>query len=115
MSRVKRGLVTRRRHKRLLKQAKGFWGQRNNIYRRAHETLRRAWAFAYKGRRLKKRDMRGLFITRISAAVKMHNMSYSVFIHKIHKAGIALNRKMMSQLAVYDPAAFQALVQVIQS
>ena len=115
MSRVKRGLVTRRRHKRLLKQAKGFWGQRNNIYRRAHETLRRAWAFAYKGRRLKKRDMRGLFITRISAAVKMHNMSYSVFIHKIQKAGIVLNRKMMSQLAVYDPAAFQALVQVIQS
>jgi large subunit ribosomal protein L20 len=115
MSRVKRGKVTRKRHKRLLKQAKGFWGQRNNIYRRAHETLRRAWAFAYKGRKLKKRDMRGLFITRISAAVKQHDMSYSVFIHKLSKANIMLNRKMMSQLSIYEPAAFEALVRLVQS
>ena len=71
MTRVKRGTVTKKRHKRLLKQTKGFWGQRKNIFKRAHETLLRAWAFAFKGRKLKKRDMRSLFISRITAAVRL--------------------------------------------
>lgn len=110
MTRVKRGVHTKRRHKKLLKQASGFWGQRNNIIRRAKETLLRAMAFAYKGRKLKKRDMRGLFITRISAAAKANDISYSKLIHGLGKSNIALNRKMLSQLAIFEPDAFTKLV-----
>jgi len=110
MSRVKRGIQTKKRHKKLLKQTKGFWGQRKNIFRRAKETLLRAMAFAFKGRKLKKRDMRGLFISRIGAATKQYDMSYSVFIHGLKKANISLNRKMLSQLAIYEPDVFEKLV-----
>ena len=110
MSRVKRSVVSRRRHKRLLKQTKGFWGQRGNIFRRAKETLMRAMRFAYIGRRLKKRDFRGLFITRISAACKNNGASYSVFMHGLKKANVVLNRKMLSQLAIFEPEAFTKLV-----
>lgn len=112
MTRVKRGVVTKKRHKKLLKQAKGFWGQRKNVFKRAAETLRRAMAFAFKGRKLKKRDMRGLFITRIGAAAKQHGLSYSVFIHGLKKANIELNRKMLSQLAIFEPEAFSKLVEL---
>ena len=115
MSRVKRGTVTKKRHKRILKQAKGFWGQRKNIVRRAKETLLRAMAYSYKGRKLKKRDMRGLFIVRISAATKAHGMPYNKFISGLLKANVSLNRKMLSQLAIYEPAAFSQLVQLAQS
>ena len=80
MTRVKRGTVTKQRHKRVLKQTKGFWGQRKNIFRRAKETLFRALAFAYKGRKLLKRDMRSLFIARIKAAAELHGTKYSRFI-----------------------------------
>jgi large subunit ribosomal protein L20 len=114
MSRVKRGVVTHRRHKKLLKQAKGFWGQRKNIYKRAHETLMRAWAFAFKSRKLKKRDMRSLFIVRVKAAANKHNLSYSVFIHQLKKAEIELNRKMLSQIAIFEPAAFDHIVSLAQ-
>ena len=114
MSRVKRGVVTHRRHKKLLKLTKGFWGQRKNIYKRAHETLMRAWAFAFKGRKLKKRDMRSLFITRVKAAVNGYGLSYSVFIHKLKKANIVLNRKMLSQLAILEPNAFEQIVSLVQ-
>lgn len=115
MSRVKRGVVTHRRHKKLLKLCKGNWGQRKNIYRRAHETLLRAWAFAFKGRKLKKRDMRSLFITRVKAAANQHNISYSKFIHKLKVAKIELNRKMLSQLAILEPNAFKQIVTVAQN
>ena len=114
MSRVKRGVVTHRRHKRLLKLTKGCWGQRKNIYKRAHETLLRAWAFAYRSRRLKKRDMRALFITRINAAVREHDLSYSTFIHKLKIARIDLNRKMLSQIAIFEPTVFKAIVSLAQ-
>jgi large subunit ribosomal protein L20 len=114
MSRVKRGVVVHRRHKKLLKQAKGFWGQRKNIYRRAHETLMRAWAFAFKGRKLKKRDMRSLFIVRVKAAANQHSVSYSKFIHLLKKSEIDLNRKMLSQLAIFEPAAFTYILSVAQ-
>ena len=77
MSRVKRGTVTKKRHKKLLKQTKGFWGQRKNVFMRATETLKRAMAFAFKGRKLKKRDMRGLFISRIKAATVAQGLSYN--------------------------------------
>jgi|SRR5579859_2789145 len=110
MTRIKRGVMTKKRHKRVLKQTKGYWGQRKNIFRRASETLIRAMAFAFKGRKLKKRDMRGLFIMRISAASKARGLSYNKFIHGLKKANIQLNRKMLSQLAVYEPEAFTKLV-----
>ncbi|MGE0206727.1 MAG: 50S ribosomal protein L20 [Candidatus Babeliales bacterium] len=110
MSRVKRGVQTKKRHRRLLKKTKGFWGQRKNVFRRAKETLLRAMAFAYTGRKLKKRDMRGLFINRISAACKEQGLSYSRFIAGLKSAGVLLNRKMLSQLAIYEPEAFNKLV-----
>jgi large subunit ribosomal protein L20 len=114
MTRVKRGIATKKRHKRLLKQAKGYWGQRSNIVRRAKETVLRAMAYAYKGRKLKKRDMRGLFITRIGAAAQEHGMPYNKFMHGLAKANVSLNRKMLSQLAIYEPEAFSKLVQLAQ-
>ncbi len=113
MSRVKRGVITKKRHKRLLKQTKGFWGQRGNVFKRAKETLMRAMAFAYKGRKLKKRDFRALFIVRISAACKSHGVSYSKFIHNLKSANILLNRKMLSQMAILEPQAFAQLVTLV--
>ncbi len=110
MTRVKRGTVIKKRHKRLLKKAKGFWGQRKNIFKRAKETLLRAMAFAFKGRKLRKRDMRSLFITRIKAAAELHGAKYNTLIHGLKVADITLNRKMLSQLAVYDPEVFGQLV-----
>jgi len=110
MTRVKRGVNTKKRHKKLLKQTEGFWGQRKNVIRRAEETLLRAMAFAYKGRKLKKRDMRGLFITRIGAAAKERGISYSQLTHGLKQANIELNRKMLSQLAIFEPEAFTKLV-----
>ena len=112
MSRVKRGVVSKRRHKRLLKQTKGFWGQRGNVFKRAKETLMRAMRFAYIGRRLKKRDFRALFITRINAACKQNSVSYSAFINNLKKANVVLNRKMLSQLAIVEPEAFTQLVKL---
>jgi large subunit ribosomal protein L20 len=114
MSRVKRGTVTKKRHKRLLKQTKGFWGQRKNVFKRAKETLMRAWAYAFKGRKLKKRDMRSLFISRITAAARSHGLSYSKLIHGLSNANVQLNRKMLSQLAIHEPEAFAQLTQFAQ-
>lgn len=112
MTRIKRGVVTKKRHKRLLKKAKGYWGQRKNVFKRASETVLRAMAFATKGRKLKKRDMRALFITRIKAAVVANDLSYSKFIHGLKEVDVKLNRKMLSQLAIYDPKAFSAVVEL---
>jgi len=114
MTRIKRGVMTKKRHRSLLKQTKGFWGQRKNVFRRAKETLLRAMAFATKGRKLKKRDMRALFITRIKAASRAHNISYSKFIGKLKTANINLNRKMLSQIAACDPQVFSSIVAAIQ-
>ena len=112
MTRIKRGVITRKRHKRLLKQTKGFWGQRKNVFRRASETLLRALAYAFTGRRLKKRDMRSLFITRIKAATLNRGLRYNEFIHGLAKVNVALDRKMLSQLAIYDVHAFDHLVNI---
>jgi large subunit ribosomal protein L20 len=112
MSRIKRGVITKKRHKRLLKQTKGYWGQRKNVFKRAKETLLRALQFAYVGRKLKKRDFRGLFITRINAACKPLNISYSSFIHALKGLNVTINRKMLSQLAIYEPEAFTELVKM---
>ncbi|KKR97076.1 MAG: 50S ribosomal protein L20 [candidate division TM6 bacterium GW2011_GWE2_41_16] len=110
MSRIKRGMMTKKRHKRVLKAAKGFWGQRGNIFRRAAETLRRAMAFAFVGRKLKKRDMRSLFITRVSAAAKARGMKYNTLIHGLKLKHVELDRKMLSQIAIFDSAAFDSVV-----
>jgi len=114
MTRIKRGVVTKKRHKRLLKQTKGFWGQRKNVFTRAKETLMRAWAFAFKSRKLKKRDMRALFISRIKAACVNKGISYNIFIHGLKKENILLNRKMLSQLAIFEPNAFNQLVDKVK-
>lgn|SRR3990167_2347364 len=114
MTRVKRGISVKKRHKRLFKLTKGFWGQRKNVFKRAKDTLLRALAFAYKGRKLKKRDMRGLFITRVKAAAVSNGLSYNKFIFGLKKAQVGLNRKMLSQLAVFEPKAFSALVKLAQ-
>ena len=110
MTRVKRGTVVKKRHRRLLKQTKGFWGQRKNVFKRAKQTLMRALAFAFKGRKLRKRDIRSLFIVRIKAALEKRGLKYSVFMHRLKKSNIELNRKMLSQLAVYDPTTFDHIV-----
>lgn len=112
MTRVKRGTVVKKRHKRLLKQTKGFWGQRKNIFKRAKETLLRAMAFAFKGRKLKKRDMRALFIARIKAGARENGLSYNKMICGLKKADVLLNRKMLSQLAIFEPKAFSQIVDV---
>lgn len=112
MTRVKRGTVTKKRHKRLLKKTKGFWGQRKNIFQRAKETLLRSMAYAFKGRKMLKRDMRSLFIARISAAVKQYDVSYSKFINMLSNAQIKLNRKMLSQIAVLEPQVFAKIVEI---
>lgn len=112
MSRVKRGIATKKRHKKLLKQTKGYWGQRGNIFKRAKETLMRAMAYAFKGRKMRKRDMRSLFITRINAAAEKHDLSYSNFMQGLKKADVQLNRKMLSQLAIFDAEVFASLATV---
>lgn len=110
MSRVKRGIVSRKRHKRIIKKAKGFWGQRKNVFRRANETLLRAMRFSYIGRKLKKRDYRALFIARIGAACKASGINYSSFVNKMKTLKIGLNRKMLSQLAIFEPKALAELI-----
>lgn len=115
MSRVKSGTVTRRRHKRVLKQTKGCFGQRKNIFRRAKETLLRALAYAFAGRKMKKRNMRALFITRINAAVRPFGYSYSAFIPALKKANVQLNRKMLSQLSIFEPTVFQKIVETVRA
>lgn len=110
MSRVKRGIVTKKRHKRVLKRAKGFYGQRSKIFRRAQETVLRAMEYSFKSRKLRKRDFRALFITRINAACSAHGISYNVFINGLKKSNVQLNRKMLSQLAIFEPKAFEKLI-----
>lgn len=114
MTRVTRRVAAHKRHKRILKSAKGFWGQRKNVFKRARETLLRAMAFAFKGRKLKKREMRSLFITRIKAAAEQCGAKYNTVIHGLKKTHVELNRKMLSQIAVFDPVVFEKLVQLSQ-
>lgn len=112
MSRVKRGVVTKKRHKRVLKKTEGYWGLRSKAFKKAYETLLRAMEFSFIGRKLKKRDFRALFISRISAACKKHDISYSKFINALDKLEVKLNRKMLSQLAIFEPKAFTQLVEM---
>lgn len=114
MSRVKRGVMTKKRHKRLLKQASGYWGQRKNIFKRAKETVLRALSFAYVGRKLRKRDFRSLFISRVKAAVEARRSKYNIFIYKLKLAQVKLNRKVLSQIAIFDSNAFDAIFNFVK-
>jgi large subunit ribosomal protein L20 len=113
--RVKRGVPSRKRRKRLLKQAKGYWGRRKNNIRRAKETVIRALAFAYRDRRQRKRDFRRLWIARINAAVRPYGLSYSKFMGSLKKAGVELDRKALSEMAIREPESFKAVVDVAKS
>jgi large subunit ribosomal protein L20 len=111
MPRAKGGPKTRQRRKKVLKKAKGYFGGRRRLYRTAAETVLRAGAFAYKGRKQKKRQARSLWIVRINAACRRLGLSYSVFMSGLQKAGIALDRKVLAELAVHDAAAFAKLAE----
>ena len=109
MARVKKGLNAHKRHKKVLKMAKGFYGAKHSTYRAAKPATMRALRSAYVGRKNKKRDFRKLWIARINAAARMNDMSYSKLSGGLKKAGVDINRKMLSELAISDPAAFAAL------
>lgn len=111
MARVKGAMMTRKRRNKVLKLAKGYWGAKSKHFKMANEQVMKSLSYAYTGRRLKKRDFRSLWITRISAACRMNDISYSVFMNGLKKANIALNRKMLAEIAVSDEAAFKALVE----
>ena len=115
MARVKRGTTTHARHKRVLKQSEGFRGRTSTTYRAALERLEKSLQYAYRDRRVKKREFRGLWIQRINAAVREHGLTYSKFMNGILKAGIEVDRKVMADLAMREPAAFKALVEQAQA
>lgn len=114
MPRVKRGVMTRKRHSRVIKDAKGYWGARSSQYKQAHEAVMHAGQYAYRDRRVKKREFRQLWIARINAACRIEGLTYSRFIQGLDKAGVTVDRKVMAELAVNNPAAFSALVQQAQ-
>ena len=111
MARVKGALATRKRRNRTLKLAKGYWGGKSRLFKTAKEAVWKSGQYAYIGRRLKKRDFRKLWITRISAAAKSNGMNYSTFMNGLKKTGITLNRKMLSEIAINDAAGFTALTE----
>jgi large subunit ribosomal protein L20 len=115
MPRAKGGAKTRQRRKKILKQAKGYVGGRRKLYRTAAETVLRAGAFAYRHRKQKKRTMRRLWIVRINAACRQAGLSYSAFMHALKRAGVALDRKVLAELAVHDPAAFTRLAETAKT
>ena len=111
MARVKGALATRKRRKKVLKLAKGYWGAKSKHFKMAKEAVMKSGNYAYIGRKQKKRDFRRLWITRISAGCKANGVNYSTFMNGLKKAGITLNRKMLSEIAIADAAAFTALVE----
>jgi len=111
MARVKGGLSTKKRRKKVLKLAKGYRGAKSKLYRTANQAVMKSLTYAYIGRKQKKREFRRLWITRISAACKMNDINYSQFMNGLKKAGIEINRKMLSEIAIADAAAFTALVE----
>ena len=110
MARVKGAMMTRKRRNKVLKLVKGYWGSKSKHFRVANQAVMKSGVYAYTGRKLKKRDFRQLWITRISAAVKLHGMNYSTFMHGLKAAGVEINRKMLAELAVNNEAAFAQLV-----
>ena len=115
MPRVKRGVTARARHKKILALAKGFRGRRNNVFRVAKQAVMRAGQYAYRDRRNRKRVFRALWITRINAACRMNDLTYSRFINGLKKAGIDMDRKVLADMAVMDQAAFAAIVSKVKA
>ena len=111
MARVKGAMMTRKRRNKIIKMAGGYWGAKSIRFKMANQAVMKSLRYAYIGRRLKKRDFRRLWITRISAACKLNGMNYSRFMHGLKLAGIGMNRKMLSETAIHDPAAFTTLVE----
>ena len=109
MARVKGAMMTRKRRKSVLKAAKGYWGAKSKHFKMAKQAIMKSGNYAFAGRKMKKRDFRSLWITRISAQAKVNGMNYSTLMHGLKKAGITLNRKMLAELAVSDKEAFAAL------
>ena len=110
MARVKRGVTAHKRHKKVLAQVKGHYSTNNRLYKRAHESLMRSLAYAYRDRRVRKRDMRRLWIIRINAAARLNGLTYSRFVNGLTLAGVAVDRKMLADLAVRDANGFSAVV-----
>jgi large subunit ribosomal protein L20 len=111
MARVKRGLMRHKRHKKIIEQATGYWGRKKNVFHRANEQVLKSGQYAFRDRRAKKRDFRRLWIARITAACQQSDIKYSQFIDGLNKAGIQVNRKMLSELAIADMNAFKAIVE----
>lgn len=111
MPRARSAPARKARHKKILKAARGFVGGRSRTYKQARDTLEKSWCYAYRDRRTRKRDFRRLWITRISAGTRMNGMAYNRFIQGLKKAGIELDRKILADLAITDPAAFTSIVQ----
>ena len=112
MARVKNGVVTKARRKKIIKAASGYFGSKNNVFKTAREQVMHSGQYAYRDRRQKKRDFRKLWITRINAACRLNDISYSKFISGLNKAGVEVNRKMLSEIAISDPKAFTKLVEL---
>jgi large subunit ribosomal protein L20 len=115
MPRVKRGTKARRRHKKILKLAKGYVGGRRKQYRQARETVEKGLTYAYRDRRVRKREFRGLWIVRINAAARQHGLSYSQLMHGLKQGGVGVDRKILADLAARDPAGFQEFAQVAKA
>ena len=111
MARIKRATMAHKRRKKVLKLAKGYYGSKSRLFKVAKQAVMKSGQYAYTGRRLKKRDFRRLWITRISAGCRMNGINYSQFMNGLKKAGVTLNRKMLSEIAIHDAAAFTALVE----
>ena len=111
MARVKGAMMTRKRRKKILGLAKGYWGSKSKHFKMANQAVMKSLSYAYVGRKRKKRDFRRLWITRINAACKLNGINYSNFMHGLKIAGININRKMLSEMAIHDSAAFTALVE----
>ncbi len=112
MARVKGGVTARKRHKKVLKQAKGYYGAKSKLYRPANQAVMKSLDYAYSGRKQRKRDFRKLWISRINAAARQNGMNYSTFINGLKKANIEINRKMLSEMAIHDPEGFKELVEI---
>ena len=115
MSRVKRGVTSHARHRKVLKQAKGYYGRRKNTIRVAKQAVEKAGQYAYRDRKVRKRTFRALWIQRINAAARLHGLTYGRFIDGLNKAGIELDRKVLADMAARDPAAFKAVVEKAQA
>ena len=115
MARVKRGVTTHARHKKVLKQAEGYQGRSKNVYKVAIERVEKGLQYAYRDRRVRKRSFRGLWIQRINAGARQHGLTYSQFMNGMKRAGIELDRKVLSDIAVREPAAFKALAEKAQA